>query len=58
MKADERDGRGRYRHVVWTYAHNCEVLDWERYMPTDEELVEQARAMACNTSWDYFSGVA
>lgn len=37
-----------YRDVVWTYEHNCEVLNPEQYHASDEDLAQLAqRARGC-----------
>lgn len=37
---------GKYLDAIWTYASNVMVLEWEKYLPSDEELNRRAESYA------------
>lgn len=58
--SDRKDERGRNIDVVWSYAHNVEVLDQESYYSDDATL--RARATSVHGNWraihGYYSALA
>lgn len=58
--SDRKDERGRNIDVVWSYAHNVEVLDQETYYTDDATLRERAKNVHGNYRAinNYYSAVA
>jgi hypothetical protein len=53
---DERDARGRFKNVVWTYAHNVEVIEPKIEYSTLRRIVSNAKQGS--TSWRSVGAVA
>lgn len=49
--SEEKDEKGGYKDVAWTYLKNIEVVEPSQYIPDDEAIEEEARAFAEKGVW-------